>query len=61
MAASLRARGTFVQRGDIYWNVGSLHIYDRQFYLVDNFIKTGELTITKDEYEKRYGMAKTVS
>lgn len=61
MAASLRARGTFVQRGDIHWNVGSLHIYDRQFYLVDNFIKTGELTITKDEYEKRYGMAKTVS
>ena len=43
--------------GTIHWNVGSLHVYDRQFYLIDNYIKTGELSITKDEYEKRYNLA----
>lgn len=43
--------------GQIYWNVGSLHIYDRQFYLVDHFIKTGETSITKEDYDRLYQMA----
>lgn len=41
-----------VEVGDIHWCVGSLHLYDRQFYLVDHYIKTGEIHITKEEYER---------
>ena len=41
--------------GDIHWNVGSLHVYSSQFYLVDHYIKTGETHITKQEYDKIYG------
>lgn len=40
------------EAGDIYWNVGSLHVYDRQFYLVDHYVKTGEIHISKDDYDR---------
>jgi thymidylate synthase len=40
-----------LQKGDIYWNVGSLHLYERQFYLLDYFDKTYQWDITKKEYE----------
>lgn len=40
--------------GDIHWCVGSLHLYDRQFYLVDHYVKTGETCITKEEYDVLY-------
>lgn len=40
--------------GNLYWNVGSLHVYARHYYLVDHFSKTGELSITKEEYIKLY-------
>lgn len=33
--------------GTIYWNAGSLHIYERHFPLVDNYIKTGMTFIQK--------------
>lgn len=33
--------------GTIYWNAGSLHIYERHFSLVDNYIKTGMPFIQK--------------
>jgi thymidylate synthase len=46
-----------VKAGDIYWNAGSLHIYDRQFYLVDNYVKTGEISITKEKYDELYKVA----
>ena len=42
--------------GSIQWNAGSLHVYDRQFYLVDHYIKTGEHSITKEDYDKIYGV-----
>ena len=44
-------------RGDIHWNVGSLHVYSRHFYLVDNYIKTGEVHIAKDEYRNLYPLS----
>ena len=47
---ALGRRGAVYGIGDIYWNAGSLHIYFSQFYLIDNFIKTGKLSISKDEY-----------
>lgn len=40
--------------GDIFWQVGSLHLYSRQFYLVDHYDKTGEFSISKEKYEKVY-------
>jgi len=43
-----------MNRGHIYWNVGSLHIYEAQFYLVDNFYKTGATHILKKDYNGEY-------
>jgi thymidylate synthase len=50
----LRYRGKYYERGEIMWNAGSLHIYERQFYLLEHYLKTGDLTITKEKYDKRY-------
>ena len=36
--------------GKIYWQVGSLHVYERDFYLVDHYVKTGEKSITRAKY-----------
>jgi thymidylate synthase len=52
----LHYRGKNYNRGEIYWNAGSLHIYERQFYLIDNFIKTGALTISKEEYDAKHNL-----
>jgi thymidylate synthase len=38
-----------VEVGNITWQVGSLHVYARHFFLVDHFAKTGELNISKEE------------
>ncbi len=43
-----------VAQGDIHWNAGSLHVYERHFYLVDHFIKTGETSIAKSAYRELY-------
>lgn len=41
--------------GPMYWTAGSLHFYERHFYLVDHFSRSsGELNITKEEYAKKY-------
>lgn len=50
----LRYRGKYYERGEIMWNAGSLHIYERQFYLLEHYLKTRELSITKEQYDKRY-------
>ena len=52
----LQFRGKNYTRGEIYWNAGSLHLYERQFYLLDHYIKTRELTITKEQYDAKYGI-----
>jgi thymidylate synthase len=38
----------------IFWISGSLHLYEQQFYLIDHYIKTGETSITKENYNKLY-------
>ena len=38
----------------IIWNAASLHIYENQFYLVDHYDRTGEISIPKDEYRQLY-------
>jgi thymidylate synthase len=40
--------------GNLYWSAGSLHVYERHFYLVDHFGKTGELSIPKSQYRELY-------
>jgi len=41
-----------LELGDLIHQVGSLHVYERHFYILDGFIKTGSITITKKEYEE---------
>jgi thymidylate synthase len=40
--------------GNLHWNAGSLHVYERHFYLVDHYSKTGEISITKSKYRELY-------
>ena len=40
--------------GKIHWQVGSLHVYQRDFYLVDHYDRTGESIITKARYRELY-------
>lgn len=40
--------------GKLHWQVGSLHVYERDFYLVDHYLKTGEVTITRAKYRDLY-------
>ena len=53
----LNRHGNAYRIGDIHWNAGSLHIYERQFYLIDNYIQTGETSITKEEYDTKHNLA----
>jgi thymidylate synthase len=43
-----------LEKGVILWNSSSLHIYERQFYLVYHYIKTGERSITKKDFKEKY-------
>lgn len=44
-----------IKKRAMIWNSGSLHLYEKQFYLLDHYIKTGIPSITHTEYEKMYG------
>lgn len=39
------------EAGDIIWNAGSLHVYERHFYMVDNYSWTGQSDIKKKDYK----------
>jgi len=40
-----------LKKGEIYWSVGSLHVYERHFYLVDYYNIHGVHNITKKVYD----------
>lgn len=40
--------------GNIYWQVGSLHLYQSQHFLLDHYSKTGETHISKADYRAKY-------
>lgn len=42
-----------VEVGNIYWQVQNLHCYEKDFYLIDNYIKTGKISIKKSDYLKQ--------
>ena len=41
-----------VELGYIWWQVGSLHVYERDFWRIHGFILTNNHELTKSEYEK---------
>ena len=43
-----------VTPGDIYWNVGSLHCYEKDMYLIDWFDKTGKTDVSKKVYREHF-------
>jgi thymidylate synthase len=43
-----------IEPGSVVWQCGSLHVYERHFYLLDHYNRTGEPTITKERYRERY-------
>ena len=45
---------TELQLGNIVWNSASLHVYERHFYLVDNYNKTGNSSILKKDYTGKW-------
>lgn len=51
---NLVAKELNIPTGVIYWQVGSLHVYERHYFLVDHYEKTGEIHITKEEYAELY-------
>ena len=50
----LLAKELDVPAGKLFWNVGSLHVYEKQFYLVHHYVETRETHITKDKYREEY-------
>jgi thymidylate synthase len=38
-----------IEAGQMIWHAGSIHLYERNFYLVDGYIKTGRYDLTLDE------------
>jgi thymidylate synthase len=40
--------------GSITWQVNSLHAYEKDFYLIDHWIRTGKKSITKKKYRELY-------
>lgn len=48
------SRDLEIESGDIHWCAGSLHVYEKDFYLLDHYGKTGEWNITKSKYKEIY-------
>ena len=48
------AKDLNIKVGIMYWQTGSLHLYEKDFYLIDYYSKTGELSIKKSEYRDLY-------
>ena len=49
------ARDLKIEPGKITWQVGSLHVYEKDFWMVRYFLETGEHTCTKKQYEDYFG------
>ena len=56
LTAMNQQNGTGYGLGTMYWNVASLHMYERQFYLVEHYDKTGETSISKSDYLRSLGL-----
>ena len=43
-----------VEIGDLYWTVSSMHLYEKQFYLLHHYMRTGDIHISKEAFRQRY-------
>ena len=43
-----------LELGDVIWNAASLHVYEKNFYLLEHYHKTGEVSITKKHFNQMY-------
>lgn len=48
------AEQLYVPVGKLIWQVGSLHVYERHFYLLHHYAATGERSIKKKDYAELY-------
>lgn len=48
------AKDLNVTPGKLTWQVGSIHVYARHYFIVDHFAKTGEISISKEKYVELY-------
>jgi thymidylate synthase len=46
-----------VETGSIIWNVGSLHLYEKDFWRVDCYVRYGHENLTKAQYLDRLSKA----
>ncbi len=44
-----------IPRGPIIWTAGSLHFYERHFYMVDAYVRDGSIDITPTQYIEKFG------
>jgi thymidylate synthase len=61
LLADLQEKMPDLELGPMIWNVGSLHVYERHFYLVEYFLLTGKWDATKSEVDKHIGRGTTVA
>lgn len=43
--------------GNMIWNAGSLHLYEKDWYLVHHYMNTGDHHISKADFNELYGTA----
>ena len=55
------ARDLDIEAGSIHWQTMSIHVYERHFYLVDHYSRTGEIYISKSEYADLYPNSKWIN
>ena len=48
------AKDLDIRVGDLIWTASSQHIYDRHYFLVDHYCRTGEISISKEKYSQLY-------
>lgn len=46
LLSNLQEKMPSLERGYIQWNAGSLHVYERHFWLLDHYCKTGEWNVS---------------
>jgi thymidylate synthase len=58
LTADLNREGYNYKVGDLHWCVGSLHVYAKDYYLIDHCAKTGEKSIPRAKYKELYPESK---
>ena len=49
------AKDLGIPRGEIVWTAGSLHFYQRHFYMIDAYARDKSLEITPAQYVEKFG------